>query len=135
MRNWPTRTSPPSHEDSPRREPPRSVLHALRQLGHTVDSVASLGLKGVDNGSLYRLAESYDILFTKDREFAANTRAYTSGSVKIIRVTIPQQPGQRFARVFIDAFSRTDWSVVTTGSDWPQDYEGKSPAAKATTEE
>jgi uncharacterized alpha-E superfamily protein len=32
---------------------PESVRHALRELGHEVDSVASLHLTGLDNGGLY----------------------------------------------------------------------------------
>ena len=34
---------------------PASLLSSLRRLGHQVDSVNSLCLKGIDNGALYRL--------------------------------------------------------------------------------
>jgi hypothetical protein len=33
---------------------PEGLVEPLRLLGHTVDSVASLRLKGLDNGRLYR---------------------------------------------------------------------------------
>jgi len=50
---------------------PEGLVESLRLLGHTVDSVASLRLKGLDNGRLYReVASGYDLFFTKDREFA-----------------------------------------------------------------
>ena len=50
---------------------PVGLVEPLRLLGHTVDSVASLRLKGLDNGRLYReVASAYDLFFTKDREFA-----------------------------------------------------------------
>lgn len=50
---------------------PEGLVVPLRLLGHTVDSVASLRLKGLDNGRLYReVASAYDLFFTKDREFA-----------------------------------------------------------------
>ena len=51
---------------------PEGLLEPLRRLGHIVDSVGSLGLKGLENGRLYReIASNYDLFFTKDREFAA----------------------------------------------------------------
>jgi len=33
---------------------PESLVAALQRLGHEVDSVNSLRLKGLDNGTLYR---------------------------------------------------------------------------------
>lgn len=100
---------------------PESVRVALRQLSHQVDSVTSLRLKGLDNSRLYReVAQSYDLCFTKDREFVLNVRAVDRpGSVKVIRVTLPQAPGGEFARRFIEAFRQTDWSAYPNGSDWP----------------
>ena len=44
-----------------------------RLLGHAIDSVASLRLKGWDIGRLYcEVAFAYDLLFTKDRESAGH---------------------------------------------------------------
>ena len=37
---------------------PESLLRALERLGHEVDSVNHLKLKGLDNGTLYRQALS-----------------------------------------------------------------------------
>lgn len=82
---------------------PESVRSALLELGHEVDSIASLQLKGLENSRLYReVAQSYDLCLTKDRQFVEMVRAIDRpGSVKVIRVTIAQAPAQRY------------------GSDWP----------------
>ena len=46
---------------------PESLLGALEDLGHEVDSVNHLKLKGLDNGTLYRqVAIAYDLCFTRD---------------------------------------------------------------------
>lgn len=43
---------------------PESLRRALVELGHTVDSVASLRLKGIDNGRPYgEVAQRYDLCF------------------------------------------------------------------------
>ena len=100
---------------------PESVRIALGRLGHQVDSVASLHLKGLDNGPLYRdVAQSYNLCFTKDQRFVEVVRAIDRpGSVKVIRVTIPQAPWGEFTRAFLEAFQQTDWSACPNGSDWP----------------
>ena len=52
---------------------PESLLGALENLGHKVDSVNHLKLKGLDNGTLYRqVAIAYDLCFTRDAGFARN---------------------------------------------------------------
>lgn len=100
---------------------PESARIALRQLGHEVDSVASLRLQGLDNGQLYReVAQSYHLCFTRDRRFVETVRSLDRpGPVKVIRVTIPQAPSQGFTRAFIEAFQRTDWADWPNGSEWP----------------
>jgi len=100
---------------------PESVHVALQELGHQVDSVVSLRLTGLDNGRLYReVAQSYDLCFTKDADFVRIVRTIDRpGSVKVLRVTIPQTPRGRFTGEFIEAFQRTDWSAYPNGSDWP----------------
>jgi len=56
----------------------KGLVEPLRLLGHTVDFVASLRLKGLDNGRLYReVASTYDLFFTKDREFANRVSTLT----------------------------------------------------------
>ena len=53
---------------------PEGLIEPLRQLGHIVDSVGSLRLKGLDNGRLYReVASGYDLFFTKDRSLSPNS--------------------------------------------------------------
>ena len=49
---------------------PESLRRALADLGHEVDSVASLRLKRLDNGRLYQdVAQRYELCFSKDRLF------------------------------------------------------------------
>jgi hypothetical protein len=100
---------------------PESLLAALGRLGHQVDSVNSLRLKGIDNGALYRLAaQSYDLCFTRDAGFAHNVRqTQLSASVKVLRVTMRQQRGGLFTDAFIKAFVAADWSHYANGNDWP----------------
>ena len=52
---------------------PESLVDALEDLGHQVDSVNHLKLEGLDNGTLYRqVAINYDLCFTRDAGFAHN---------------------------------------------------------------
>ena len=101
---------------------PESLRRALGELGHEVDSVASLRLKGLDNGRLYRdVARQYHLCFTKDRGFVAAVRAIDQpGTVKVLRVIIPQAPRGQFTAAFVQAFRETDWTRYVNGSDWPQ---------------
>ena len=100
---------------------PESLWRALVELDHEVDSVASLRLKGMDNGRLYQeVAQRYDLCFSTDRLFVQSVRAIDRpGAVRVLRVTIAQAPRSRFTQVFIEAFRLTDWSRVPNGSDWP----------------
>lgn len=100
---------------------PESLLVALRQFGHQVDSVNRLQLKGIDNGTLYRqVAQNYDLCFTRDAGFAHNVRQIQLTSrVKVLRVVLPQQPSGPFVDVFIKTFQTSDWSHYSNGSDWP----------------
>ncbi len=100
---------------------PEGLIEPLRRLGHTVDSVGSLKLKGIDNGRLYReVAARYDLFFTKDREFATRVTALRSPlSVKVVLTAIHQRPEPEFVSVFIEGFSATDWSRVSVVHEWP----------------
>jgi hypothetical protein len=100
---------------------PESLLGALENLGHEVDSVNHLKLKGVDNGTLYRqVAVAYELCFTRDAGFAHNVRHLRDPSlVKVLRVMIPQQRVEFFVPAFIDAFQKSDWSRYSNGADWP----------------
>ena len=71
---------------------PESLVGALEGLGHEVDSVNHLKLKGLDNGTLYRqVAIGYDLCFTRDSAFAHNVRQMRDPSqVKVLRVIVPQ---------------------------------------------
>jgi hypothetical protein len=99
---------------------PDGLRSSLSLLGHTVDSVASLQLKGLENNRLYReVARGSDLLFTKDREFAAWVRRQDPVSVKVILTTISQQPEPAFIAAFMAAFRETEWADVEGGSEWP----------------
>ena len=100
---------------------PEGLIAALRGLGHIVDSVGSLGLKGLANGQLYRdVASGYDLFFTKDREFAARVETLTDPArVVVVLTTIPQLPEAQFVGTFLQAFTATDWSSSALGREWP----------------
>ena len=100
---------------------PESLVAALRNFGHHVDSVNSLRLKGIDNGALHRLAcQAYDLCFTRDSGFAHNIRqAEETAQVKVLRVVIPQQRAAPFTETFLKAFLAADWSQYGSGNDWP----------------
>lgn len=81
---------------------PESLVTALKHLGHQVDSVNHLKLKGIDNGTLYRqVAGDYDLCFTRDAGFARNVRQMQEQShVKVLRVIVPQQRVDTFLPPF-----------------------------------
>ena len=99
---------------------PESLVVALEDLGHEVDSVNHLKLKGLDNGTLYRqVAVQYDLCFTRDAGFAHNVRQMRDPSqVKVLRVIVPQQRTESFVPAFVDAFQKSDWSRYSNGDDW-----------------
>ena len=101
---------------------PESLRRALTELGHAVDSVASLRLKGLDNGRLYEdVAQRYDLYFSKDRLFVHSVRAIDRPrAVKVLRVTLAQAPRRRFTDAFVEAFRVSDWSRFPNGGDWPE---------------
>lgn len=100
---------------------PEGLIEPLRRLGHTVDSIGSLGLKGIANGQLYRdVASGYDLFFTKDREFAARVHTLPDPArVRVVLTVIPQQPEPQFVAVFLRAFTATDWSRAALVEEWP----------------
>ena len=100
---------------------PESLANELRQVGHEVDTINSLRLKGLDNGTLYRhVAQSYDLCFTKDTSFAHNVRHMREASTTtLLRVALPQQPAKLFVSIFMQHFQQTDWTHYPNGSDWP----------------
>jgi hypothetical protein len=100
---------------------PEGLIEPLRRLGPTVDSVGSLGLKGLANGRLYReVAAGYDLFFTKDREFAVWVEALIDPArVRVVLTVIPQQPEAQFVAIFLRAFMSTDWSSQNQPREWP----------------
>ena len=100
---------------------PESLVAALREMGHQVDSVNSLRLKGLDNSTLHQqVAKDYDLCFTKDAGFVHNVRQMRGVSnIKLLRVILPQQPAKLFVDSFVYALQQTDWLRYESGSDWP----------------
>lgn len=86
---------------------PRKLVTALRGEGHTVESIHTLRMQGLDSGSLYRFAAAnFDICFTRDAGFAHNVRqapAPTS-NFKLIHVMLGQKPQDEFVCDFLTAF-------------------------------
>jgi predicted nuclease of predicted toxin-antitoxin system len=100
---------------------PRKLVAALRAEGHEVESVHTLQLQGLENGSLYEFAcDNFDLCFTRDAGFVHNVRQGTSNSrLKLLRVTLLQKPQNEFVLDFVSAFRLTDWSQLANGADWP----------------
>jgi len=73
---------------------PEGLVESLGLLGHAVDSVASLRLKGLDKSRLYReVASAYDLFFTKDREFANRVNTLTEpATVRVILTAEASRP-------------------------------------------
>ena len=102
---------------------PGKLLAALTAEGHEVNSVKSLRLDGIDNGTLYELAaREYDLCFTRDAEFVERIRqSKPAARLKLLRVVIPQTRQEEFVRQFIAAFRQTDWAEFANGDDWPRE--------------
>jgi hypothetical protein len=100
---------------------PESLVSTLKDLGHEVDSVNHLKLKGLDNGTLYRqVAVHYDLCFTRDAGFAYNVRQMRDPlQIKVLRVIVPQQRTESFVPAFVDSCQKSDWSRYSNGDDWP----------------
>ena len=100
---------------------PDALVPVLRDMGHEVDSVNTLRLKGIANSALYRdVAQQYDFCFTKDAGFARSVRALSVPShVKVLRVTLSQRASKEFVSEFVTAFKASVWQRYGNGSDWP----------------
>jgi hypothetical protein len=100
---------------------PDGLLAPLRLLGHAVDSVTSLRLKGLENARLYReVAQAYDLFFTKDRAFGARVQAFQpAAGAKVIVTRLRQMPEPEFMAAFMTAFAETDWGSIGGVTDWP----------------
>ncbi|HEY6253469.1 MAG TPA: DUF5615 family PIN-like protein [Candidatus Angelobacter sp.] len=100
---------------------PRKLVAALRAEGHEVESVHTLQLQGLENGSLYQFAcDDFDLCFTRDAGFAHNVRQRTPPPrLKLLRVTLAQKVQDEFVVDFIAAFRTSNWDQFSNGSDWP----------------
>ena len=100
---------------------PRKLVPALRAEGHTVESVITLRMQGLDNGRLYRFAiQSFDMGFTRDFGFINNVRqGKPPAKFKLLRVSLVQKPQDEFIKDFIAAFRAADFTTFQHGDDWP----------------
>jgi predicted nuclease of predicted toxin-antitoxin system len=101
---------------------PHKLVAALRAEGHTVESIHTLRMQGLDNGSLYRFAISnFDLCFTKDVGFANIVRqgSTPANDFKLIHVVLQQKPQEEFVHDFLTAFRATQWQNWQHGCDWP----------------
>ncbi len=101
---------------------PHQLLKAVCAEGHEVDSVHSLGIAGVKNGDLYRVARNeYDLLFSKDAAFNEWAKKIKEDHrVKYVFVTLLQKSQRFFVEDFISKFRRTDWTKHVHGNTWPK---------------
>jgi len=67
------------------------------------------------------VASTYDLFFTKDREFAARIRSLDDPSaVKVVLTVIRQQPEAQFIVAFMSVFVTTDWTgAANIVDEWP----------------
>jgi predicted nuclease of predicted toxin-antitoxin system len=89
---------------------PESLVSALENEGHEVESVNRLRLKGVANSKLYQeVAQAYDVCFTRDAGFVHNIRQEGGpATTKLLRVTLPQLSAKAFVTEFIQSFRESD---------------------------
>jgi predicted nuclease of predicted toxin-antitoxin system len=100
---------------------PRKLVVALRLEGHTVESVHTLRMQGLDNGKLYRFAhDNFEVCFTRDFGFVNNVRqGPVPKNFKLLRVTLPQKPQDEFVQEFISEFHKSKLEQFNHGDDWP----------------
>jgi predicted nuclease of predicted toxin-antitoxin system len=100
---------------------PRKLVAALRAEGHEVESVITLRLQGLDNGTLYQFAvKNFDVCFTRDFGFTNNIRqGRPPTKFMLLHVTLPQKPQDEFVADFVSAFRTSDWARFRHGDDWP----------------
>jgi len=100
---------------------PRKLVAALRAEGHEVESVITLRMQGLDNGSLYQFAiQNFEVCFTRDFGFINNVRqGKPSARFKLLRVTLEQKPQDEFVKDFIAALRAADLNGYQHGDDWP----------------
>lgn len=99
---------------------PRKLVEALRAEGHSVESVITLKLQGLENGKLYTFAvQNFELCFTRDFGFVHNAKQGASpGNFKLLRVTLPQKPQDEFVQDFVAEFRQTDFTRYQHGDDW-----------------
>ena len=93
---------------------PESLAGALEDLGHEVDSVNSLKLKGIDNGTLYRqVAVDYELCFTRDAGFARNVRQMRDPSLSgSASSPVAHQPASQESQTFLWEFFLFSFSTL-----------------------
>ena len=93
---------------------PRKLLAALVTEGYEVDSVESLQMQGIFNGTLNKFAAAnHNLCFTRDAEFSRRVRSSQSvARLKLVRVIIPQTRQDEFVQQFLIAFRKSDCQAM-----------------------
>ena len=97
------------------------MIPALTAEGHEVESVKSLRLDGVDNGTLYELAaQQFDLCFTRDAAFVRRIRDLGQfARVKLLRVVIPQPAKKSLCLSLFPHFGRRTGRAMLTAMIGP----------------
>jgi predicted nuclease of predicted toxin-antitoxin system len=100
---------------------PQKLVAALRREGYEGESVHTLRLQGLDNGTVYEFARHrFDLCFTRDAGFRNLVREDRQPArLKLLRVTLQQRPQDEFVLDFISVFRASDWAQFNHGDDWP----------------
>ena len=101
---------------------PHDLVKALRDEGHEVESVHTLGIAGIKNGELHeRVRDEYDLLFTKDALFNQWAKSIKSNCrIRYVYVTLPQKIQKLFVEDFVGRFRETDWTKHSHANPWPE---------------
>jgi uncharacterized protein DUF5615 len=102
---------------------PESLVTALGRLGHQVESVNHLGIKGIADEALYRdVAQTYDLCFTRDVGFTHNVRQKRDPViVKVLHVILQQQRIEQFLPCSSKRSNNPTGRItrtVPTGPEW-----------------
>jgi len=63
---------------------------------------------------------SFDLCFTRDSGFANIVRQRSKPTrLKLLRVTLQQNPQDEFVLDFVSAFRVSNWGKLSHGDDWP----------------
>ena len=100
---------------------PVKLSGRLKEAGHDAQTVRSLKMIGIDNGTLFAHAvREFDLCFTRDADFAKRAReAKVPAKLKLLRVILEQKAEARFIDDFMRSFLASNWEDYKSGDAWP----------------